>query len=184
MRRLALFLLSLCLVTAAGATDVGGVSVPDSAQVGGMTLTLNGAGLRKKFFVKVYVGALYLAQKSSDPATILAETGPDRVLMHMIYTVDSGQFADAWHEDFKANNPQTYDALQDRVEKFIAFFSDSRKDDLVTIDYIPGTGTQVSWNGVLRGTIPGEDFHKAFLNVFVGPKPPTSDLQDGMLGKG
>ena len=184
MRHLAVFLLSLGLTAAASAADLAGVSVPDSAAVAGANLTLNGVGLRKKFFVKIYVGGLYLPQRSSDADAIVAAAGPDRILMHMIYEVSKEQFADAWHDDFKANNPDSYAALHDQIEQFIAWFSDSKKDDVVTMDWIPGQGTQISWNGTFRGNIVGDDFHKALLKVFLGPNPPTSDLKDGMLGKG
>ncbi|HEX2666835.1 MAG TPA: chalcone isomerase family protein [Gammaproteobacteria bacterium] len=183
MRLTAFILVGLAFCSSAGAATLAGVDVPDTAQVAGSDLTLNGVGLRKKFFIKIYVGGLYLPQKSADADAIVAAAGPDRVLMHMIYAVDKGQFADAWHDDFKGNNKDAYAALHDQVERFIGFFSDSKKDDVITMDYVPGQGTQVSWNGALRGTIPGEDFHKALLKVFLGPNPPTSDLKDGMLGK-
>ena len=183
MRRIAVLLLSLGLTAAASAADLAGMSVPDTATVAGTNLTLNGVGLRKKFFVKIYVGGLYLPQKSSDADAIIISAGPDRVLMHMIYAVSKEQFTDAWHDDFKANNPQDYEALHDQIEQFIAWFSDSKKDDVVTMDWVPGQGTQISWNGSFRGNIPGDAFHKALLRVFLGPNPPTSDLKDGMLGK-
>src|SRR5689334_11664243 len=152
MKRLVFFLLTFSLAAGTGAATLAGVTVPDSAQVAGTDLVLNGAGLRTKVFFKIYVGALYLPQKSDDPAAIIASAGPDRVLMHMIYEVSKDQFADAWHDDFKSNNPQDYAALHDQVEQFIAWFGDSKKDDVITIDYVPGQGTQVSWNGTLRGT--------------------------------
>jgi Chalcone isomerase-like len=183
MRRIALFLLSLAVMSGAGAATLAGVDVPDSAQVAGTNLVLNGVGLRTKVFFKIYVGALYLPQKSDDPATIIASTGPDRVLMHMIYEVSKDQFADAWHDDFKANNPDSYDSLHDQIEQFIAWFGDSKKDDVITIDWVPGQGTQISWNGTLRGTIAGDAFHKALMNVFFGANPPTKSLKNGMLGK-
>ena len=184
MRHLAAFLLSLGLMSSACAVTLAGVDVPDSASVADTPLVLNGAGVRVKFFFKIYVGGLYLPQKSADPAAIVAHAGPDRILMHMIYDgVSKSQFADAWHDDFKANNPDSYATLHDQIEQFISCFGDSKKDDVITMDYVPGTGTQVSWDGELRGTIPGEDFHKALLRVFLGPNPPTGDLKDGMLGK-
>ena len=183
MRRIAIFLLTLGLTSVAAAADLAGVSVPDTAQVAGANLVLNGVGLRKKFFVKIYVGGLYLPQKSADADAIVAAAGPDRVLMHMIYEVSKEQFADAWHDDFKANNPKEYDALHDQIEQFIAWFSDSKKDDVITMDYVPGQGTLISWNGALRGNIAGEAFHHALMNVFFGPNPPTSSLKEGMLGK-
>ncbi|HSN17746.1 MAG TPA: chalcone isomerase family protein [Gammaproteobacteria bacterium] len=184
MRSLAAFLLSLALAAPAFAVTVAGVDVPDTATVANTPLVLNGAGVRVRFFFKIYAGGLYLPQKSSDPAAIVASTGPDRILMHMIYDgVSKSQFADAWHDDFKANNPADYDKLHDQIEQFISWFGDSKKGDVITMDYVPGTGTQVSWNGVLKGTIPGEAFHKALLNVYMGPNPPTSSLKESMLGK-
>jgi hypothetical protein len=185
MRFLAVFLVSLGLAASAAAANLAGVDVPDTATVANMPLVLNGAGVRVKFFFKIYVGGLYLQQKSSDPAAILAGAGPDRILMHMVYDgVSKSQFADAWHDDFKANNPDSYAALHDQIEQFITWFGDSKKDDVITMDYVPGTGTQVYWDGTLKGTIPGEAFHHALLNIYVGPNPPTSSLKDGMLGKG
>lgn len=184
MRHLAAFLLSLSLVSSASAATVGGVDVPDTATVANTPLVLNGAGVRSKFIFKIYVGALYLPQKSSDPAAVVAHAGPDRILMHMIYDgVSKSQFSDAWYDDFLANNRDSYAALHDQIVQFVSWFSDSKKGDVITIDYVPGTGTQLSWNGELRGTIPGEAFHKALLNVYMGPNPPTSSLKDGMLGK-
>ena len=183
MRRVFVALLAFGLTVTAGAATVAGVDVPDTAKVAGIDLTLNGAGLRTKFFMKIYVGALYVGQKSDDPDAIMAQSGPDRILMHMIYAVDKDQFSDAWSGDFQANNPDSSDSLKDRLAQFIAYFGDSKKDDIITMDYVPGQGTQISWNGAFRGNIPGEDFHKALLKVFLGPKPPTSSLKDGMLGK-
>jgi hypothetical protein len=184
MRHIAVLLLTFGLCSAAVAANLAGVEVPDSANVAATPLVLNGVGLRTKVFFKIYVGGLYLAAKSGDAAAIVAGTGPDRVLMHLIYEVSKSQFSDAWEDGFKDNDAKDYDALHEQIQQFIAVFGDCKKDDVITLDYVPGTGTQVSWNGTLKATIPGEAFHHALLNVFLGPKPPTDDLKDGLLGKG
>ncbi|MHB8405511.1 MAG: chalcone isomerase family protein [Gammaproteobacteria bacterium] len=185
MKKLLFFLaiLSAGVLVNAQAATYKGVTVADSASVGGKTLVLNGMGLRTKFFFKIYVGALYLPQKADTAAAVISENGPDRILMHMIYAVSKSQFADAWHAGFKDNNPQMSDAVKAGMEQFIAYFGESKQGDVITLDYVPGQGTQVSWNGTFRGNIPGEDFHKALLNVFLGPKPPTRELKNGLLGK-
>ena len=119
MRSIAAFLLTFALAGSAGAATLADMDVPDTATVANAPLVLNGVGLRKKFFIKIYVGGLYLPAKSNDAAAIIAGTTPNRVLMHMLYDVTKEQFADAWHDDFKANNPQDYDALRDQVEQLI-----------------------------------------------------------------
>src|SRR5947209_549071 len=52
------------------AATVAGVTMEDKTTVNGQTLVLNGAGLRKKFFIKVYIGGLYLSAKQSNAAAI------------------------------------------------------------------------------------------------------------------
>jgi len=185
MKKLCLIVLvaAMAAASASFAATLAGVTVPDTALVNTTPLVLNGVGLRTKFFFKIYVGGLYLTQKASTTDAVLAQTGPDRLLMHMIYAVDRRQFADAWHDGFKDNNPQMSSAVKADVEQFIAYFGNSKKGDVITLDYVPGQGTRVSWNGTSRGNIPGEDFHKALLNVFLGPEPPTRALKKGLLGQ-
>lgn len=50
------------------------------------------------------------------------------------------------------------------------------------IDYVPGSGVTVRYDGVVKGTIGGRAFAKALLRVYVGPHPPTDALKAGMLG--
>ncbi|MDE2090403.1 MAG: chalcone isomerase family protein [Gammaproteobacteria bacterium] len=175
--------LSAGVLVCAQAATYKDVTVPDTVTLGGQSLVLNGMGLRTKFFFKIYVGALYLPQKANTTEAVLAQSGPDRILMHMIYDVSKEQFADAWNEGFHDNNPGMSEAVQSGLVQFLAYFGSSKKGDVITLDYIPGQGTQISWNGEFKGNIPGEDFHKALLNVFLGPKPPTKSLKEGLLGK-
>jgi len=184
MKKLLCILTLLCagVIISAQAATYKDVTVPDTVTVGGQPLVLNGMGLRTKFFFKIYVGALYLPQKATITEAVMAESGPDRILMHMIYDVSKEQFADAWNDGFHANNPGMTGGLQSDLAQFLAYFGSSKKGDVITMDYIPGKGTQISWNGAFRGNIPGEDFHKALLNVFLGPKPPTKALKKGLLG--
>jgi len=68
-----LFVLVFSLLLFSGissAAKVGGVSLPQTLTAGEQTLTLNGAGIRKKLFLKLYVGALYLQEKNNSGAAI------------------------------------------------------------------------------------------------------------------
>ena len=81
-------LLSLLMVSVAPAfgKKIAGVDVPQSATIENKVLVLNGAGIRKKLFIKVYVGSLYLTVKQTAVGKILADPGvpgrPCRVLRH------------------------------------------------------------------------------------------------------
>ncbi len=56
------------------------------------------------------------------------------------------------------------------------------KGSVVHLDYIPGAGTRVTVNGEESITIPGEDFFRAMLHIWIGDKPVDGRLRDAMLG--
>ena len=170
----------------AHALDVGGIQVAPTAKLSadGPTLILNGAGVRKKLFISVYVGALYLPKKSSSTQEVLAQTGPRRVLMHFVYDEVSAQkLVGAWNEGFAANHDESELApLRARIARFNALFVGVKKNDVITLDYRPGEGTRVNYNDQIKGNIPGEDFNKALLNIWLGEKPVTASLKKALLG--
>jgi len=188
MRTRAIFLLLNLIFTSIPATAVtlSGVEIPDTLSLanGGHTLVLNGAGIREKLFLDIYIGALYLPVKSGDAQTILAGTGPACVAMHFLYKeVSREKITDAWEDGLAANQTATeMQALQPQLEKFNALFRTMRKGEVIRICYLPGTGTEVRINGERRGDVEGESFFHALLGIWLGAHPVSNDLKQGMLG--
>lgn len=168
------------------ALELAGVQVPTEVTVEGraMPLVLNGAGVRKKFFFSIYVGALYLPGTMRDAAAILSGPTANRVAMHFVYDhVSREKLDDAWREGFAANLSDTeLAALAPRLAQFTGLFRDMAKGDRIWLDHLPGEGTRVSINGEPRGTIAGTDFNLALLKIWVGERPVTSALKNAMLG--
>ena len=77
--------LILTALPARGDVDIAGIRVAGSYPLARESLVLNGAGVRSKFFVKVYVGALYLGTSTSSAEQILADRGPKSMQMVMLY---------------------------------------------------------------------------------------------------
>ena len=82
-------LLVICLYlpgVIANAAEVSGVFIDDRVNTqNGDSLLLNGAGLREKLWLDVYVGSLYLPAQSGDVAEILSKPGPLRIQLDFIY---------------------------------------------------------------------------------------------------
>jgi hypothetical protein len=178
-------LLATAIATPAQATKVAGVKLDDSVQISADTpkLALNGAGIRKKLFVKVYVGALYLQNKATSVDAVLNQSGANRVLMHFLYKkVGRDKLVDGWKEGFSGNSSAEMEKLQARLADFNGLFADTKKGDVILLDYLPGKGTRVTINTRVKGTIPGSDFNKALLRVWLGEKPVDSGLKKAMLG--
>ncbi len=183
-RSLALLLAAAVIAPCAGAAALGDVTMPDEVTVGDATLQLNGMGVRKKLWVEVYVGGLYLGERSSDPAAILDADGPKRMVMHFLTDRATKKKMDAaWQEGFEANNEALYPSIEDRVERFMGLFGDMKDGDVVEMTLVPGDGTTVVVNDQEKGTIEGDDFATALLKVWIGDTPPTDDFKQGVLGK-
>ncbi|MEK6375379.1 MAG: chalcone isomerase family protein [Acidobacteriota bacterium] len=184
MKRTAIVLSLILAAAAAEAKDVAGVNVPDSVSVNGQTLVLNGAGLRKKLFIKVYVGALYLASKQSDAAAIVASDSPRRMLMHFLYGVSKAQMAEAWEEGLRDNTPNPSAEVKKNFTTLAGWMEPINKGKTLVLTYVPGSGTIVEVNGVAKGVLAGKATADAIVATWVGPKPgPGDDFKKAVLGK-
>jgi hypothetical protein len=180
-------LLALVLALAAAsplaAASLEGQTFPDDIAVDGKPLRLNGLGIRTKFIVKVYIGALWLSAPSADPAAVIAEEGPKRVELRFLHSkVSAAQLKEAWEDGFRANAPGL--ASGERWTRFLGMFDqDVVRGDSITFTWLPGAGTEVAVKGSVRGTVEGADFMKGLFSVWFGDKPADKGLKKGMLGR-
>lgn len=173
------------LPAAAHAASRAGVSLPDTQEVGGKTLVLNGLGIRQATVLNfnVYVAGLYLEKKTGDAKAIIDSDAPKQILMHFIRDVSADDIREAYDEGFEKNAGGKLGAIEARVKKLNGWMADMKKGDRMSITYVPGKGTTVNIRGKDQGTIEGADFAKVMFAIFFGSEPPNSDLKEGMLGK-
>ena len=168
------------------AVDIAGVKLDNSVNVANKDLVLNGAGVRTKVFFKVYVAGLYLTAKKASVAEVLTATGPRRVTLVMLREVSAEQFGQGFLDGIN-NNSTKADKLKfiDQLLRFGEMFSkipELKKGDLVTVDWIPGSGTLIQLNGKKLGDYyPDEVFYNALLKIWLGDKPADSALKRQLL---
>ena len=166
------------------AANVAGVNVEDKVTVNNQTLVLNGAALRKKFVVKVYVGGLYLPAKQSNAATVIATDQPRRMVMSFLYSVTKSQMADAWEEGLEDNTPHASPEVKTAFKTLMSWMEDVPKGNKIVLTYVPGIGTTVEVNGKNKGTLGGKAVSDAILNTWIGPDPgPGTDFKKAVLGQ-
>lgn len=186
MKRFAAFICLCSLGLNAAAAELSGVFVEDSLPgADGEKLILNGMGLREKFWVDVYVGSLYLPYRTDDVAEILSIPGPWRVQLDFVYKeVSQDKLLEGWREGFENNqSPEALQRLRERIDQFYGYFDSSvTAGEQYAFDCIPRESIVISRNGETLGTIPGEDFKTALLEIWLGNKPADKKLKKGMLG--
>jgi hypothetical protein len=186
----ALLIAGAAVLPAAHAVEIEGVKLDEKITLssGGPDLVLNGAGVRHKFgFFKVYVGTLYLTQKKTDRDAVFADPGPKRVGMHILANeVTATELIASMNNALAVNLvPHELALIEKRIRDLNSMMSSIKtigKGSVVYLDYIPDVGTRITVNGQERITIPGEDFFRAMLHIWIGTKPVDGRLRDAMLG--
>jgi hypothetical protein len=185
MRTLLAAVLTLALAGPAAARDVAGQAFGDAVELGGRKLALNGAGIRKKLFIKVYAAGLYLEAASADADAVVAADAPKLVRMVFLRGVSRDQVMGAFREGFEKNSagpglPELLGKL-DRLAPAIP--ADLEEGNELTVAYVPGEGTTVRGSGGGTVTVAGKVFADALFRSWLGPSPADGDLKKGLLGK-
>lgn len=182
--RLLALLALLALALAPQAAEVAGLKFDERVRVADAELALSGAGLRRRFIFDVYAMGLYVRDAKADP---ILQPGPKRILMRMLRNVDAATFTEALVDGMRPNHDAaTMQALAPRIAELsgvMAELKQAKKGMTITLDWLPATGTQMTVDGGVTGApIAGEDFYRALLRIWLGPKPVQDDLKKALLG--
>ena len=178
---LVLTLLGSCLPTARAA-ELAGVRFTDNIAIADQKLVLNGLGLRKKLFIKVYVAGLYLPAKQTTGAGVLGGDTVRHLEMEFLRGVSAGQLAGAWGECLEANRPDASEQLKADFERLNQGMQDVETKDRMVVTYRPDQGTKVSIRDRAVAEVEGKAFADALFSCWVGDHPPSEDFKEGLLG--
>lgn len=188
MSRLAPALLASALLFSslpAFARNVADVDVPETLSFEGKSLQLNGAGIRKKFVVKVYVGAMYLETPATNANDILKADQARVVRMTFLRSVDKGKILDAYKEGFEKNSKGDMAKLQPALDKLTAGIADMQKGQWMSVSYAPGKGVTVAQQSGATVKLDGADakvIGDALFRNWIGSEPADGGLKSAMLG--
>lgn len=176
------------LVTQARAAEVSGVKLEDRATVAGTPLVLNGAGLRTKLMLKIYVVGLYLPAKTSSADAVIGSKQPRLARLVMKRDLGAGTVWDAFDEGIEANSsPAELAAIQSELVQIEKLFNDLgqvKEGDVIDIEFLPDGGTAVKYQGQSKGTIARAELQRALLKIWLGQNPVQSDLKAALLKGG
>lgn len=182
-------LAALMVATASmAATELHGVKIEDTITVAGTKLQLNGAGTRYKGPFKVYVGDLYTTKKVGSLEELIAAPGPKRLTMVFLREIEAGPFGKLLTRGVEDNVPRNeMSKLVPGLIRMGDIFTVNKvlvPGDIITLDWIPGTGMVITAKGKVQGEPFKEpEFFKAIMAIWFGPVPADFKLKDAMLGK-
>jgi len=179
--------LLMSLACMAAPITINGVKVEDSATVGGTALQLNGAGTRYKSIFKVYVASLHTTKKVTSLDELIAAPGPKRLTMTFLREIEAGAFGKLLTRGVEDNTSKAeMSKLVPGLIRMGDIFTVNKvlvPGDVITLDWIPGTGMVITAKGKVQGEPFKEpEFFKAIMSIWFGPVPADHTLKDAMLG--
>ena len=190
MRMLSKFVLPGLIMTLAliagplQAAKVGGITLDESITVGSTETLYNGAGLRKKLFIKLYVGSLYLTTPSTDANAIIDADEAMAIRLNILSDLlTRDKLLSALKEGLDNSTGGNTAPIQPQIDQMIALMQDKvSPGDTLTLAYEPGVGTHVMRDGKELDVIEGLPFKKALFGIWLSDKPAQKSLKTDMLG--
>ncbi|CAM3047621.1 chalcone isomerase family protein [Moritella viscosa] len=163
------------------AQEVSGVSVPDNVSLEGTSLNYQGAGVRSKFFIDLYVGSLFTQKANKD---VVKSQDVSAIRLNIISgLITSDKMVSAINDGFDGATEGNTAPISAEIAEFIGVFSEEIvKGDQFTLVSTPGKGLVTYKNNEKLSTINNDDFRQAVLSIWLGDKPADDDLKDDMLG--
>jgi hypothetical protein len=169
----------------AEAREVAGVEIPETLKLENSELLLNGAGIRTKLFMDMYVGGLYLTKKNAEAKAITEADEAMAIKLHITsFLITSERMKEATNEGFELSLKGKTAPLREEIDAFIAVFEEEIvENDIFDLIYVPGTGMKISKNGTYKATIAGHDFKQALFGIWLSDSPVQKSLRQEMLGR-
>ncbi|WP_028856196.1 chalcone isomerase family protein [Psychrilyobacter atlanticus] len=184
-RGLITVILGILMGVSAMAVNIAGVDVKEDFIAVDKKMVLNGAGIRKKLFFKLYVGSLYLPEKTMDAVAIVEGDKNMTIELNIISKlITSSKLKEALEEGFSTVEPKKMEQIKDRLKIFTGIFEGGKvkSGDVFTFNYIDGK-VETYKNGKHILTTEGQDFKEALFGIWLGDRAIDKGLKAEMLGK-
>ncbi|MDF1594149.1 MAG: chalcone isomerase family protein [Desulfobacterales bacterium] len=183
--RFILLIILLGSILNAHAAEIGGISMPDLLETEKGVLMLNGAGIRTKFSLSVYVAGLYLRHKNVNPEEIIAADEPMAIRLHVVSAmITSDIMSQATREGFSKTTDGNITPIQPEIDMFITIFSDKiNKNDVYDLVYIPAKGVTAYKNNKPLMVTTGLRFKQALFGIWLCDNPVHQGLKKALLGR-
>lgn len=166
------------------ALTIEDVTFQESVSIDNRQIPIRGAALLRwlKIF-KVYVAALYLPENSA-PDDVLADI-PKRLEISYLVSIPGPDFGKGAEAVLERNHTRAELArLRARIDQLNAVYRDVKPGDRYALTYVPGRGTELSYNGRPLITIEGADFAAAYFGIWLGKDPIDSDMRRRLINRG
>ncbi|MFI3247139.1 MAG: chalcone isomerase family protein [Ferrimonas sp.] len=164
------------------AKTIAGVELPNQAIIDNTSINYQGAGVRTKFFMKLYVASLY---GSGQAEAMLSGQQPAMIQLDILSgLITSENMKTTIEEGFQQSAGAQFADLKPKIQTLMAAFDGPISEgDRFQIRSFPGQPVELHKNGQPLTAIEGDAFREALLGIWLGSKPVSGRLKSEMLGQ-
>lgn len=155
---------------------------PPEVEIQQTPLVLKGVSkLTVGYIFDVYVAAFYQLEDKG-PGDALTDS-PRHLEIHYLRNITKRDIVDA-SEDMlsKQHSREEIATIRERIDQINLLYEDIKKGDRYSLTYLPHYGTELKFNGISKGLIPGSDFARIYFSIWLGEKCPYRAFRDRLVG--
>lgn len=149
-------------------------------------LVLNGAGIRDKMWISMYIQALYLIKESNDPVKILNDNEDMAFRLYVTSSlITKKRLTEALEEGLKKSYNGDFENIKEKMDLFMSFFDDKIMENDI-FDFVYNAKVETTFifsNSVFLGKIKGFDFKRALFGIWLEEKAVDKTLKKRLLGE-
>jgi len=183
--------LALSISINVGAKTVDDVEIYEAKSFNDKTLIEQGAGVRSKFFIDLYVASFFNEEKvnnkavrATDSQEVLNSQNLSAIRLNIISgLITSEKMLDSIEQGFDLATDGDSQEIDVYIAEFISIFDQPiKKQDQFTFISEPGVGVHVLKNNQRLTSINNDAFRQALLSIWLGTSPVDNELKREMLG--
>ncbi|KGJ96841.1 chalcone isomerase family protein [Colwellia psychrerythraea] len=174
------------------AKTLGDVYISESIKFDDKILLAQGAGVRSRFFIDLYVASLFSEPdinskrlSATDSYEVLNGQSLKAIRLNIVSgLISSEKMLVSIEEGFQLATNENSKEIDIYITEFVSVFDQPiEKKDQFTFISEPGVGVHVLKNNVRLTSINNEAFRRALLSIWLGTSPVDKSLKRDMFGK-
>ncbi len=157
---------------------LGSSCFPGSANIESYDLPIRAVSRFRYYFFKVYDGALYYPQGKNK---LLLGIEPLKLELVYLRDIERDDLVKPSIDYLEKHSSVSYEGLKERLDLLNAHYQAVKEGDRYSLEFAPGKGTTLSFNGEAKVTIPGDDFAREYLGIWLSKNSEAKSFRTNLL---
>ena len=113
------------------------------------------------------------------------QLGVDPLKLELVYlrNIERDDLVQPSIDYFQKHSSSSYEGLKERLDLLNTHYQSVKEGDRYSLEFVPGKGTTLSFNGEAKVTIPGDDFAREYLGIWLSNNTQAKSFRKSLVGQ-